>query len=72
MFGSSGAQPLGYASGAILIALMRKLVSRGLLTQDEVSDLLDDATRSIKSLQNLGSIAGAITIIDDVKRRVAA
>jgi hypothetical protein len=72
MFGSSGAHDLGYASGAILIALIRQLMSSGVLTEDQIAALFDDATGTLRPLQHLGSIAAAIKIVDDVKRRVAA
>jgi len=72
MFGDSGAHDLGYAANAILIALMRKLVSNGTLSQDQISDLVDDAASILAPSDHIGSIAGAMRLLDDIKFRVAA
>jgi hypothetical protein len=72
MFGSSGAQDLAYANSAILIALIRQLVSNGSLTKDQAADAFDNATRTLQPLRHLGSIAAAMRIVDDVRQRVAA
>jgi len=72
MFGNSGANDLGYSANAILIALIRQLIRNGLLPYDQVADLLNDASRILEPNSNIGSVAGAMRIVDDVKRRVAA
>lgn len=72
MFGSSGAHELGYASNAILIALMRKLVSNGTLTQKQLAELLNDAEHILAPAGHAVAVAGAMRMLDDIKHRVAA
>jgi Na+-transporting NADH:ubiquinone oxidoreductase subunit NqrD len=72
MFGSSAAHDLGYASTAIIIALIRELVGTGTLNKDQAADVLDNAVSALRPMQNIGSIAGAMRIVNDVKSRVAA
>jgi hypothetical protein len=72
MFGSSGAHDLGYAANAILIGLIKALVSNGTLTKNQAADILDDARRVLQPFGHTDSIGRAMGIVDDVKRRVAA
>jgi Na+-transporting NADH:ubiquinone oxidoreductase subunit NqrD len=72
MFGSSGAHELGYAANAILIALLRELVAAGALTQDQVTNLLNHATSTLRPQEFVGSVAGAMRIVGEVKNRAAA
>jgi hypothetical protein len=63
----------GYASNALFIALMRKLVSKGILTQDEAFDVLDDAATTLGPFGHVISIGAAIRIIQtDAKGQIAA
>jgi Na+-transporting NADH:ubiquinone oxidoreductase subunit NqrD len=71
MFGSSSAHGLGYGANAVLIALIKALVSNGTLTQDQVADTFDDAKAALDA-SHIGTIAEAARIVDDIKRRVAA
>jgi hypothetical protein len=72
MFGSSGAHELGYVSSAVVIALIRKLVSTGALTQDEAAELLNDAATMLSPAGHTSAVAGAMRLLDDIKYRVAA
>jgi hypothetical protein len=73
MFGSSGAHELGYASSAILIALMRKLVSNGTLTKDQAAEVLNDAVNILGPSGHTVSVGAAIRMIQtDVKAQIAA
>jgi hypothetical protein len=68
---TAGASELGYASAAILGALMDWLVIRGTLKPDDASGVLADADRTLASLGNLTSIPGARRVIGDVKAQLA-
>ena len=72
MFGSSGPHDLGYTANAVLIALIRQLLSNGTITQDQFADLIEDAANILRPSSHVGSIGAAIKNLDDVKRRVAA
>jgi hypothetical protein len=72
MFGSSGAHEVGYASSAVLIALMRKLIETQALTKDQAAEVLDDAAGILSPSSHTGSVAGAMRLLDDIRYRVAA
>jgi len=73
MFGSSGAIDLGYASNALMIALIRALVKNGTLTEDQASNVLDDAVSTLGPAGHIDSIGKAIRMIQtDVRAQIAA
>jgi hypothetical protein len=73
MFGSSGANDLGYANSAILIALIRKLIDNQVITKNQATEVLDDAVSTLDEFGHIASIGATIRMIQsDVKWRVAA
>jgi hypothetical protein len=68
MFGSSTA----HAGSALLIALIRKLTKNGTLTQDEATDVLNDAISALRPLGHVVSIASAISMTEtNVRTRIS-
>jgi hypothetical protein len=68
---TAGASELGYASAAIVAALLDRLVIRGVVTAPDAAGILDDATRALTGMGNLTSVPGAIRVIGDVKAQLS-
>jgi hypothetical protein len=68
---TAGAIELGYASSAIVGALLERLVVKGVLSPAETKIILDDAIISLQSLGHLVSVPGAIRIVSDVRAELA-
>jgi hypothetical protein len=61
---TAGAQELGYVNTALIQALMKMLVERGVLTWGDMRIVADEALEAMKPQQNLIPIAGAIRYIE--------
>jgi hypothetical protein len=68
---NTGAHELGYASVAIVAALLDKLIHNRVISRAEASSVLDDADDTLKGLGNLSSVLGAIRIVGDVRAQLA-
>jgi len=72
MFGNSG-PTLGYASAAVLVCLMKKLISDGTITKDEAAEILDDAAEFLNVSGGGVSIEAAIKLIrNEMRAKIAA
>jgi hypothetical protein len=56
---SAGAHELGYASVAIVGALLDRLVINKVISRSDAAAILDDAITTLKGLGNLASVPGA-------------
>ena len=63
MFVPSGGQELGYASAAVLTALIRTLVRENILTQDMAKNVLSEGINILQPNWHVRSVQGAIEII---------
>ena len=68
---TAGAIELGYASAAIVGALLERLVANKTITPADAKVVLDDAIVSLQSLGHLVSIPGAIRVVGDVRAELA-
>lgn len=62
---------LGYASRAILSALMEELVSSKVLSPSAASAVLDKAVANIQGAGSLVWVKGATAVVADVRRDLA-
>lgn len=67
---TAGAHELGYASAAIVGALLEKLVTSKLISTSTAADVLDEAVVSLERLGNLAHIPGAIRVVGDVRTQL--
>ena len=65
---TAGAHELGYASVAIVGALLDRLV---IISRSDAAAILDDAITTLKGLGNLASVPGAIRVVGDVSAHLA-
>jgi hypothetical protein len=68
---TSGPLPLGYASQAIMIALLEELIASKLLSANAASNVSDKAVVSLQSAGNLDWIRGSIAVVGDIRRELA-
>lgn len=68
---TAGAHELGYASAAIVAALLDTLIRNRIISRADASDTLNDAVTALKGLGNNPSAAGAIRIIGEVSSQLA-
>lgn len=68
---TAGPSELGYASRAIIAALLEELVSSNVLSAGTATNVLDQAVVSLKGLGNLVSVPGAVTVIGDIRAELA-
>jgi len=59
------AHELGYASAAVVAALLDRLIVKGTITGSEAIAILDDAVEALDPLSTGHSAAGAISIINN-------
>jgi hypothetical protein len=67
---TSGAQELGYASRAILSALIDELIATRALSPDAASRVLDKAVTNIRNADNYVWVKGAVTVVTDIGREL--
>jgi hypothetical protein len=60
---TAGAIELGYASAAVLTALIRRLVRENVLTQEMAKDVLRDGIAILQPNWHITSVQGAISLI---------
>jgi hypothetical protein len=65
MYGSSGPSELGYASTAVLTALLDKMIQRGVLSRPDAIEALNDALDAMKVGQSSMGVAGGMRIIKE-------
>jgi hypothetical protein len=65
---TAGANELGYASTAILVALMEELIASKLLSASTASNVLDKAVVSLKSFGSLTFVPGAVAVVGEIRR----
>ncbi len=68
---SAGANELGYASVAIVAALLDALIHNRVISRADASSVLDGADDALRGLGNLPGVLGAIRIVGDVRARLA-
>jgi hypothetical protein len=68
---TAGPRELGYASVAIVAALLDTLIHNRVISRAEASSILDDADDALKGLGNLSSVLGAIRVVGDVRAQLA-
>lgn len=68
---TAGANELGYASRAIIAALMEEFISSKLISASAASDVLDKAVVSLKGAGNLVWVTGAVAVVGDIRRDLA-
>jgi hypothetical protein len=69
---TAGAHELGYASAAIVGALLDRLVINKVISRGDAAAILDDATTALKGLGNLASVPGAVRVVGDVSAHLAS
>jgi len=68
-----GAIELGYASAAILSALLDRLIAVNLLSPNDAKLILDDAVGLIQGVSDFSNIAaqnGAIEVVDAIRAQL--
>jgi hypothetical protein len=68
---TSGPLELGYASRAILAALMEELISAKLLSAGAASNVLDKAVVSLKGFGSLAWVPGSVTVVGEIRSHLA-
>jgi len=68
---TAGAHELGYASAAVVAALLDTLIRNRIISRADASNTLDDAIAALKGLGNLASVPGAVRIVGDVRSQLA-
>jgi hypothetical protein len=68
---TAGAHELGYASAAILAALLDRLITKGVISGPDAKGVLDDAAAALEGLGNIPSITGGIRVVGDVRTQLA-
>jgi hypothetical protein len=66
---TAGATELGYASRAIVAALLQHLVENKVLAPSDVSAILEKAIENVQSLRNV-RVRGAIAVVKDVGKEL--
>ena len=67
----AGGNELGYASRAILSALLDELISSQVISPSAATVILDRAEVSLQSLGNNVSAPGAIAVVKDIRKDLA-
>jgi hypothetical protein len=67
---TAGAHELGYASVAIVGALLDRLMINKVISRSDAA-ILDDAIITLKGLGNLASVPGAVRVVGDVSGHLA-
>jgi len=62
---------LGYASVAIVDALLDRLVINKVISRSDAAAILDDAITTLRGLGNLVSVPGAVRVVGDVSALLA-
>jgi hypothetical protein len=65
MYGNSGPSELGYASAAVIAALLDKLIQKGVISRPDVVELLHDAVKTMSIGQASAGVAGGMRIINE-------
>jgi hypothetical protein len=65
MYGTSGPSELGYANAAILVALLDKLIQKGVIGRPDAIEVLGDAVAAMKPHVAITSIGKAIGLIQE-------
>jgi hypothetical protein len=68
---TAGPNELGYASAAILTALLQHLIEIDIVSGQAASDILDKAVVSLKGFGNLVFVPGAIRVVGEVRSDLA-
>jgi hypothetical protein len=68
---TAGAIELGYASRAIIAALMKELVSSNVISTSTAFDILAKAVVSLQSAGNLAWVPGAVAVVGDIRSDLA-
>jgi len=68
---TSGGTESGYASVAILTALLKHLAEINVITPQAVSDVLEEASGSLQSLGHRVGVLNAVKIIAEVRGDLA-
>jgi hypothetical protein len=66
---TAGAIELGYASSAIVTALLQHLVENEVLSPSDVNAILEKAIENVQSLRNV-RVRGAIAVVKDVGKEL--
>jgi hypothetical protein len=66
---TAGSTELGYASRAIVAALLQHLVENKVLSPSDVSAILEKAIENVQSLRNV-RVRGAIAVVKDVGKEL--
>ena len=64
MHGANGSMELGYASAAIIVALINKLVQNNVISRSDAIEVMGDALKTIRPGAASKGVAGAIQIIE--------
>lgn len=68
---TAGANELGYASAAILGALLDRLIVGGVLSATDAAAVLDNAAGTLSGFGNLTFVPGSLRVVGDVKAQLA-
>ena len=63
MFTATTAQGMGYANAAAFIALIRKLIAIGTLTEDQAREILKDAIGILEPYRHIAAVDDAVSWI---------
>ena len=64
MYGASGSTELGYASAAIIVALINKLIQKSVISRPDAIEVMGDAVKAMQPGAASKGVAGAIRIIE--------
>jgi hypothetical protein len=64
MCGDKGSMELGYASAAIIIALINKLIQSDVISRSDAMGVMGDALKTMRPGAASKGVAGAIQIIE--------
>jgi hypothetical protein len=67
----SSGTPLGYASVAILTALLKHLAEFDVVSRQAIADILVEATKSLDSFGRGVGVPAAITVVAEVRSDLA-
>jgi hypothetical protein len=65
MYGSSGPSELGYASAAVITALLDKLIQKSVISRPDAVEVLNDALDAMVPGSSSVGVAGGMRIIKE-------
>ncbi len=67
---NAGSHELGHANTALMLGLFDVLANKGVLTRSDLNTIMVDAISKLEPMRNIGTINGAIELIETLFPRI--